>query len=53
MKVVKDVNDYKKFIKMNQEKFFEKIEKADGISVNDEWMQEKQWDEYYKERNNK
>lgn len=49
MKSIKDVNDFKKFIKMNQEEFYEKIVKADDISINDEWMQEKQWDEYYKE----
>lgn len=49
MKAIKDVNDFKKFIKMNQEEFYEKIVKADDISINDEWMQEKQWDEYYKE----
>ena len=53
MKAIKDVNDFKKFIKMNQEEFYEKIVKADDISIKDEWMQEKQWDEYYKEREEK
>lgn len=43
----KDVSDFKRFIELNWEKLYTNSVKADDISVNDEWMQENQWDEMY------
>lgn len=43
----KDVSDFKRFIELNWEKLYANSVKADDISVNDEWMQENQWDEMY------
>lgn len=43
----KDVSDFKRFIELNREKLYANSVKADDISVNDEWMQENQWDEIY------
>lgn len=43
----KDVSDFKRFIELNREKLYTNSVKADDISVNDEWMQENQWDEMY------
>lgn len=43
----KDVSDFKRFIELNREKLYANSVKADDISVNDEWMQENQWDEMY------
>ena len=42
-----DVSDFKRFIELNREKLYANSVKADDISVNDEWMQENQWDEIY------
>lgn len=43
----KDVSDFKRFIELNREKLYANSVKTDDISVNDEWMQENQWDEIY------
>lgn len=43
----KAVSDFKRFIELNREKLYTNSVKADVISVNDEWMQENQWDEMY------
>lgn len=43
----KAVSDFKRFIELNREKLYTNSVKADDISVNDEWMQENQWDEIY------
>ena len=47
MDTEKDVSDFKRFIELNREKLYTNSVKADDISVNDEWMQENQWDEMY------
>lgn len=49
MEAVKSVNDFKRFLEMNREKMYADAENADDISVDDEWMQENQWDEIYKQ----
>lgn len=49
MEAVKSVNDFKRFLEMNREKMYADAENADEISVDDEWMQENQWDEIYKQ----
>ena len=49
MEAVKSVNDFKRFLEMNREKTYADAENADDISVDDEWMQENQWDEIYKQ----
>lgn len=49
MEAVKSVNDFKGFLEMNREKMYADAENADDISVDDEWMQENQWDEIYKQ----
>ncbi len=45
------VEDFKKFMKLNRERMYQNAEKADEISVNDEWMKEDLWDEIYREEN--
>ena len=49
MEAVKSVNDFKRFLEMNREKMYADAENTDDISVDDEWMQENQWDEIYKQ----
>lgn len=49
MEAVKSVNDFKRFLEMNREKMYADAENAAEISVEDEWMQENQWDEIYKQ----
>lgn len=52
MEAVKNVNDFKKFIELNREQLYANAVKAKDISANDEWMQEDQWDEIYKQEAN-
>jgi hypothetical protein len=49
MEAIKDINDFKHFLKMNRDKLYAVAENADDISLDDEWMQENQWDEIYKQ----
>lgn len=49
MEAVKSANDFKRFLEMNREKMYADAENADDILVDDEWMQENQWDEIYKQ----
>lgn len=41
------MDNFKRFVELNREKLYANSVKADDISVNDEWMQENQWDEMY------
>lgn len=41
------MDNFKRFVELNREKLYTNSVKADDISVNDEWMQENQWDEMY------
>ena len=52
MKMVKEINDFKRFIELNRNRLYVSAEKADDIALDDEWMQEDQWDEIYKTREN-
>lgn len=52
MEAVKNVNDFKRFIELNREQLHANSVKAEDISINDEWMQEDQWDEIYKQEEN-
>lgn len=52
MKMVKKINDFKRFIELNRNRLYVSAEKADDIALDDEWMQEDQWDEIYKTREN-
>lgn len=49
MKAVKSINDFKHFLEINREQIYAHAENAADISVDDEWMQENQWDEIYKQ----
>lgn len=49
MKMVKEINDFKRFIELNRDRLYASAEKADDIVLDDEWMQEDQWDEIYKQ----
>ena len=49
MKMVKEINDFKRFIELNRDRLYASAEKADDIALDDEWMQEDQWDEIYKQ----
>ena len=42
MKMVKEINDFKRFIELNRDRLYASAEKADDIALDDEWMQEDQ-----------
>ena len=50
MESVKCVNDFKKFLQDNRERLYAIAENANDISIDDEWMQENQWDEMYRQK---
>ena len=47
------MDNFKRFVELNREKLYTNSVKADDISVNDEWMQENQWDEIWDGRKNR
>ena len=47
MEAVKDIKDFKHFIEMNRDKLYAIAEDANNITIDDEWMQDEQWDEIY------
>ena len=49
METIKDINDFRRFLEMNRDRLYANAENADDISLDDEWMQENQWDESYKQ----
>lgn len=49
MEAIKEISDFKRFLQTNRDKIYANAENADDISVDDEWMQEDQWDEIYKQ----
>ena len=49
MEAIKDINDFKRFLEMNRDRLYTNAENAGDISLDDEWMQEDQWDEIYKQ----
>jgi hypothetical protein len=53
METVKSIDDFKRFIELNRDMLYAIAEKADDITLDDEWMQENQWDEIYKQGENK
>lgn len=48
METVKSVNDFRRFMELNRDKLYANAENADDITLDDEWMQDDQWDEIYK-----
>lgn len=53
MEDIKNIQDFKMFLKLNRDKICKKIVNASDISSQDEWMQEDQWDDIYKEEEKK
>ena len=49
METVKDINDFKRFIELNRDKLYANAENANDIALDDEWMLDNQWDEIYKQ----
>ncbi len=49
MKSVQSVKDFKQFLNINREKVFAHVIEAGKLPINDEWMQEDQWDEIYEQ----
>ena len=49
MEEIKPVQDFKEFLKNNYDLLYSKAVKAEDIKADDEWMQEDEWDEIYKE----
>ncbi|MCI5805479.1 MAG: hypothetical protein MR029_04000 [Clostridium sp.] len=47
METVKDIKDFKRFIELNRDKLYASAENANDIVIDDEWMQDDQWDEVY------
>ena len=48
METVKDIKDFKRFIESNRDKLYASAENANDIVIDDEWMQDDQWDEIYR-----
>ena len=42
-------HSWKRFLELNRNKLYSNAEDADDITLDDEWMQENQWDEIYKQ----
>ena len=49
MEAIKDRSDFKRFMELNREKLYAKAIKSGDIKLDDEWMQEDQWEELYKQ----
>lgn len=49
MEAIKSRDDFKRFMENNREKIYANAIKADDITLDDEWMQEDQWDDIYKQ----
>ena len=49
MEAIKSRDDFKRFLENNREKIYANAIKADDITLDDEWMQEDQWDDIYKQ----
>lgn len=49
MEAIKDRSDFKRFMELNREKLYAKAIKSSDIKIDDEWMQEDQWEEIYKQ----
>ena len=41
------LKNFKRFIELNKDKLYADAEDANDIALDDEWMQEDQWDEIY------
>ena len=48
MNAIKDVHDFKMFLKNNRERIYENAINASDISSQDEWMKESKWDDIYR-----
>lgn len=53
METVKDIKDFKRFIELNRDKLYASAENANDIAIDDEWMQDGQWDEVYMQEEKK
>ena len=53
METVKDIKDFKRFIELNRNKLYARAENANDIAIDDEWMQDNQWDEIYMQEEKK
>lgn len=53
METVKDIKDFKRFIELNRDKLYASAENANDITIDDEWMQDDQWDEIYMQEEKK
>ncbi len=53
MNAIKDVHDFKLFLKDNREKIYENTINASDISSQDEWMKESKWDDIYRNEERK
>lgn len=49
MEAVKNIKDFKHFVEMNRDKLYASAENSGDITMDDEWMQENQWDEIYRQ----
>lgn len=47
--MIKSVEDFKEFLEANHDLLYSNMGKAEDIKEDDEWMQEDEWDEIYKE----
>lgn len=47
MAFMEGIRDFKHFIEKNKDKLYAIAEDANNITIEDEWMQDDQWDEVY------
>lgn len=48
MEAIRSIDDFRKFMNINRDRIRSNAQSADDISLDDEWMQEDEWDEIYK-----
>lgn len=53
MNAIKDVHDFKMFLRNNRERIYENAINASDISSQDEWMKESKWDDIYRNEERK
>lgn len=49
MEVIKNIKDFNNFLKINRDKLYANAENANDITLDDEWMQDNQWDVIYEQ----
>ncbi len=49
MKKIETVQDFKQFLNQNRDKLLEHVVKIEELPPDDEWVQDDEWDEIYRQ----